>query len=250
MATFKDHFSGHSADYAAHRPAYPEALADYLAGLAPARGLALDCGCGSGQLSRLLGDRFERVVATDASAAQIAKAEPHPRVDYRVAPAEASGLGDGSVDLVTAAQAAHWFDLDAFYREVRRVAHPRAVVALISYGMAHVAPEIDCVVRHLHDAILEPYWPPERSHVADGDRSLAFPFDEFEAPDFAIVVEWRLGDLLAYLDTWSAVRRMATAVGPGPFEAFAARLSEVWDDPATPHRVTWPLALRVGRLGE
>lgn len=248
MTAFNDHFSSHSADYAAHRPAYPDALADYLASLAPDRSLALDCGCGSGQLSGLLGDRFERVVATDASAAQIAKAEPHPRVEYRVAPAQECGLADGSVALVAAAQAAHWFDLDAFYAEVRRVARPGALVALISYGMAHVTPEIDRVVRRLHDETLAPYWPPERRHVEDGYRSLDFPFDEIEAPRFAIELEWRMAGMLAYLDTWSAVRRMEHAAGPGQFEAFAAELNAAWGDPAVTRRATWPLALRVGRL--
>ncbi|MEA1014303.1 class I SAM-dependent methyltransferase [Sphingosinicella sp. LY1275] len=248
MVVFKDHFSSHSADYAAHRPAYPDALADYFAGLAPHRRLALDCGCGSGQLSRLLGDRFELVVATDASAAQIAKAEPHPRVEYRVAAAEESGLAEGSVALVTAAQAAHWFDLDAYYAEVRRVGRFGAVAAVISYGMAHIAPEIDRVVGRLHDETLAPFWPPERRHVEDGYRSLAFPFDEIEAPCFTIELEWRLAGMLAYLDTWSAVRRMEKAVGPGPFQAFAAELTAAWGDPAVVRRVTWPLALRVGRL--
>ncbi|WP_324748967.1 class I SAM-dependent methyltransferase [Sphingomonas sp. LY54] len=248
MVAFKDHFSSHSADYAAHRPAYPDALADYLAGLAPDRRLALDCGCGSGQLSRLLGDRFERVVATDASAAQIAKAGPHPHVEYRVAPAEESGLAAGSVALVTAAQAAHWFDLDAYYAEVRRVGRSGAVAALISYGMAHIAPEIDRVVGRLHDETLAPFWPPERRHVEDGYRSLDFPFDEINAPRFAIELEWRLAGMLAYLDTWSAVRRMEQATGRGRFEAFAAELNAAWGDPAVIRRVTWPLALRVGRL--
>ena len=248
MTAYKDHFSSHSADYAAHRPVYPDALADYLAGLAPDRSLALDCGCGSGQLSRLLGERFDRVVATDASGAQIAKAKPHPSVEYRVAPAEESGLADRSVALVTAAQAAHWFDLDAFYAEVRRVGRTGAAIALISYGMAHVTPEIDCVVGRLHDETLAPYWPPERRHVEDGYRSLDFPFAEIEAPRFSIELEWPLAAMLAYIDTWSAVRRMDQAAGPGRFEAFAAELGAAWGDPGLPRRVSWPHALRVGRL--
>ncbi|HEY1906332.1 MAG TPA: class I SAM-dependent methyltransferase, partial [Myxococcaceae bacterium] len=122
--TFKDHFSGAARGYAVHRPVYPRAVAEALAERSPGRSLAWEAGCGSGQLSAVLGEVFERVVATDASAAQIAAATPHPRVQYVVAPAEHSGLPDGSVDCAVAAQAAHWFDLDAYYREVRRVARP------------------------------------------------------------------------------------------------------------------------------
>jgi SAM-dependent methyltransferase len=134
-APFKDHFSSRAAAYAAFRPGYPAALVDRLAELAPARRLALDVGCGSGQLSTQLAARSERVAATDASAAQLANAAPHPKVAYRRAPAEAAGLDQASADLVTAAQAAHWFDLAAFYAEARRVLGPRGVIALISYGV-------------------------------------------------------------------------------------------------------------------
>ena len=124
MATFKDHFSASAAGYAVHRPRYPDALVDFLAEQAPGHKLALDAGCGTGQLSVLLARRFRRVIATDASARQIEEAEPHPGIEYRVAPAEQSGLEDGSADLFTVAQAAHWFELSSFYEEVRRILRP------------------------------------------------------------------------------------------------------------------------------
>ncbi len=135
---FKDHFSEVAAAYAAHRPTYPAALVDLLARVAPARRLAWDAGCGSGQLSALLAGPFARVWATDASTEQLARATPHHKVTYSCAPAQASGLADGVVDLATAAQAAHWFDLPAYYAEVRRVARPGGIVALISYGVMTV----------------------------------------------------------------------------------------------------------------
>ena len=125
--TFKDLFSTHSAAYAAHRPTYPAALVDWLAAQCPARDAALDVGCGSGQLSALLADRFRSVIGIDASAAQLAQAEKRANVDYRVAPAEHTGVADRCVDLVTAAQAAHWFDRPAFYAEAKRVGRKDAV---------------------------------------------------------------------------------------------------------------------------
>src|SRR5579872_1342582 len=158
MAAFKDHFSELAAGYAAHRPTYPRALVDYLAGIAPAQRLAWDCGCGSGQLSTLLAEPFEQVVATDASAEQIASAVPADRVEYRVAPAEASGLSDASVDLVTVAQAAHWFDLPAFYAEARRVARPGAGIALVTYGIMEVDDETDRVTMPFYYDVLKGYW--------------------------------------------------------------------------------------------
>jgi ubiquinone/menaquinone biosynthesis C-methylase UbiE len=135
MTAFKDHFSSRAADYAAYRPTYPPELVDYLASVCPTSNLALDCGCGTGQLAVLLADRFKRVIATDASAQQIENTEPRERVTYRVAPAERSGLPDASADLVVAAQAAHWFDQPAFYAEARRVGRPGAILALVTYGV-------------------------------------------------------------------------------------------------------------------
>jgi SAM-dependent methyltransferase len=245
---FKDHFSSRAAAYAAHRPTYPAALVDHLAGLAPARDRALDCGCGTGQLSVLLAERFAEVVATDASAAQVANATPHPGVRYRVAPAEQSGLADGSVDLVTVAQAAHWLDLDAFYAEARRVARPGAILALVTYGIMQVEGGPGPVVDHFYHAVAGPHWPPERRHVETGYRSLPFPVPDLPTPDLAITVSWALADLIGYVETWSAVRALEAASGRTPVERFHAALAEGWGDPAARRNVRWPLALRLGRL--
>ncbi len=247
--SFKDHFSGHSADYAARRPTYPLALVNFLADLAPGHDLALDCACGTGQLSALLAERFARVVATDASPQQIASAAPHPRVEYRTALAQESGLPGGGADLVTVAQAAHWLDLDLFYSEVRRVARPKGVLALITYGMLHAEePEASRLVRRFYNETVGAYWPFERGLVEDGYRSLPFPFAEVAAPPLMIEVAWSLDDLTGYIDTWSAVKAAKKALGPGLVEALRAQLEKVWGAPQEKKRVIWPLSLRVGRL--
>ncbi|HYU90599.1 MAG TPA: class I SAM-dependent methyltransferase [Gemmatimonadales bacterium] len=245
---FKDHFSDVAAAYAAHRPSYPAAVVDFLAGLAPARRLAWDAGCGSGQLSLLLAGLFERVVATDASPEQIARAAPHPRVEFRCAAAGVSGLLDRVVDLATAAQAAHWFDLPAYYAEVRRVARRGGIVALISYGVVTAGADLDAVIRPFYRGVLAAHWPPERRHVDDGYRSLPFPFEELDAPAFEIRLDWRLEDLVGYIGTWSAVWALQQAEGQGPFATFRRELAEAWGPAAAIRTVRWPLALRVGRV--
>ena len=245
---FKDHFSHNSSAYAAHRPNYTEALADLLADLAPSRDLALDAGCGNGQLATLLGNRFARVEATDASAQQISAAVPHPLVHYRVAPAERSGLEDGSVDLITVAQAAHWFDLPAFYAEVRRIARPGAVIALACYPQPRLAePAVDAVLQHFYGDTLDAYWPPERVHVERGYADLPFPFEPLPAPSLTIERTWTRAELVAYVGTWSAVRAMGAA-GLGALAAFHEALATAWvgSDKVT---VEWPIALRIDRVG-
>ncbi|NIX76211.1 class I SAM-dependent methyltransferase [Microvirga terricola] len=246
--SFKDHFSTSSAGYAIYRPTYPRELVDYLADLCTATDVALDVGCGTGQLSVLLADRFKRVIATDASAQQIEKAGPHERVEYRVAPAESSGLADHSVDLITAAQAAHWFDLPAFYAEARRVGKAGAVLALISYGVVQADTDIDPVIQHFYKAVLGPYWPPERRHVEMGYRSLDFPFEELTTPPMAIEVAWRASDFTGYVDTWSAVRAIEKVLGRAPIEAFERELIAAWGDPETRRIIRFPLSLRVTKL--
>lgn len=244
---FKDHFSARSADYAASRPDYPPELGAFLAAEAPGRGLALDCGCGNGQLSVLLAEHFARVVATDASAQQIAAATPHPRITYRTAPAQASGLEPGSADLVVAAQAAHWFDIEAYYAEVRRVARPGALAALVSYGVLHVEGEAEPLVQDFYWRALGPYWPPERRHVEEGYRTLPFPFAELPPPDLAIERNWTRGEFMGYVETWSAVREAEKAAGRGWVEEFGRALAERWPD-GERRLVRWPLTVRAGRV--
>ncbi len=246
---FTDHFASVAADYARFRPVYPAALFAWLADLAPARTMAWDCAAGSGQASRDLADHFDQVIATDASAAQIAAAHPHRRVEYRVAPAEASGLSAGTVDLVTVAQALHWFDLDRFYAEVRRVLKPGGVLAVWSYGVLAVAgAAVDERVQTFYRDIVGPYWPPERQLVESGYRTLPFPFAELEAPAFHMETSWSLPELLGYVRSWSATGRFSVERGYDPVTALADELAPLWGAPLEPRIVTWPLALRVGRV--
>lgn len=246
--TFKDHFSTMATGYAAHRPVYPRAVAEALAARSPGHGLAWDAGCGSGQLSVVLGEVFDRVLATDASSAQIAEATPHPQVRYAVAPAEASGLSDGSVDCAVAAQAAHWFDLEAYYREVRRVARPGGLVALVTYAVMQVDPEVERVIGQLYWETLDGHWPPERRLVEEGYRSLPFPFEPVAAPALALEHRWNVEQLLGYVGTWSAVRSLRKAGQGGELERFGEALRAAWGEPSMERLIRWPLSLRLGRV--
>ncbi len=251
-APFADHFSGHAGDYARYRPTYPPALFAYLADLCAGHDLAWDCATGSGQAALGLAAHFARVVATDASAAQIDQATPHPRVVYRVALAHESPLDDASADLVTVAQALHWFDPDSFYAEVRRVLKPEGVFAAWTYGLFHLAPDdpvasaVDPLVEAFYRERVGPYWPPERRHVETGYRSLPFPFDEIDAPGFAMEARWTLGDVLGYLRTWSATQRYVQDRGRDPVAEAEPDFAAAWGDPSVRRTVQWPLRLRCG----
>ncbi len=244
---FKDHFSAGASGYARYRPRYPEALFAYLASICPEQELAWDCGTGNGQAALGLAAHFARVVATDASADQLAQAPMHPRVAYRVAPATQSALADGVADLVTVAQALHWFDLDGFYAEVQRVLKPGGVLAAWTYNKLRASPAVDAVIARFYADVVGPYWPPERRYVQAAYRTLAFPFEEIDAPAFHIDHRWRLADLLGYLGTWSATQRYRQAGGADPIDEVRDELARAWGAPEAPRNVRWRLHLRVGR---
>lgn len=245
---FKDHFSKGSKDYATYRPSYPIDLVNELADLCSTQNRVLDCGCGTGQLSVLLVERFAEVIATDASSAQIAKAKKKDGVIYRTALAEQSGLADESVDLITVAQAAHWLDLDAFYKEVTRVAKPNGILALITYGVLHVEGSIDSLVQEFYYQTIGPYWPAERRHVEEGYQSLPFPFTEIKVPALTMQEFWSLDELLGYFNTWSAVKEAKNVLGFNPVDQLRAILLPEWGDPESKKKISWPLSIRAGRV--
>jgi SAM-dependent methyltransferase len=250
-ASFRDHFSSAATGYATFRPRYPEPLFDFLAAAAPARSLAWDAACGNGQATLGIAERFERVIATDASQAQIAQAPAHPRVDWRVSPAEESRLTSESCDLVTVAQGLHWLDVDAFFREAARVAVPNGVVAVWTYGDIRARDRgVEALVRHYARDVVGAYWPPQRKMVDDGYRTVAFPFDEITPPSFDMRERWSFAQLVGYLRTWSATLRYMEARGEDPVARLEMQLAETWGDKGETKEVWWPLSLRVGRNRE
>ena len=248
MKPYADHFSKLASGYAASRPRYPGELFSYLAALATRHELAWDCAAGSGQATVPLAQWFRRVIGTDASGTMLDQAQPHPSVEYRAAPAEDSGLDPASVDLVTVAQALHWLDMEAFYREVRRVLVPGGVLAVWTYGVIHVDLEpADHVLLSFYTDVVGPFWPAERRHVESGYLTLPFPFAEIAPPPFSMQVQWTLAELLGYVRTWSATQRYKEELGRDPVEQLELRLAPVWGDRLTRRMIAWPLSLRVGR---
>ncbi len=248
MATFKDHFSRQADSYAKYRPHYPPELFEYLASVAPGRELAWDCGTGNGQAALGLAPYFSRVVATDASAEQLSNAFQHEKVAYRMAPAEDSGLDAASVDLITVAQALHWFDLPRFYAEAEWVLKSGGVLAAWAYILCRISPEVDEIVDRFYFEGVGPYWPKERKLVDDGYTSIPFPFDELQPPAFTIELSWSLPDLLGYLRTWSPTKIFIERNGYDPVEGIESDLREAWGEPEdVQKRTLWPIKMRVGR---
>jgi len=248
MAEFKDHFSTQSKGYSKFRPSYPQELFSYLSGLCKDHNLVWDCATGTGQAARGLSPFFDCIIATDGSAQQVAKAEGQENITFRVATAEESGLETSSVDLVTVAQALHWFAHDDFFQEARRVLKPGGILAVWTYNLLTIDQDIDRIVRQLYWKTIGEYWPPERALVDENCGSIDFPFQEIAAPDFNMTASWRLDDLLGYLSTWSAVVRYKADKGRDPIEEIRSELSAVWGEGTDKRSVNWPLSFRIGQF--
>lgn len=245
---FNDKFSGVARAYADQRPHYPNVLYDWLASSTQAHDLCWDCATGNGQAAVALASRYASVIASDASRQMIDAAQSHERVRYIVCAAESvPEIADSSVDLVTVAQAIHWFDLDRFYREVSRALKPGGLIAVWAYALSHVTDEIDAVTRRLYHEILGGYWAPNVELVDRRYSDLPFPFEEIEAPAFHMDVSWTLAGFLDYHKTWSAAQDYLRATGVDAVDFVAPELVKLWGDPAKARTVSWKLILRAGR---
>ncbi|MEO7085212.1 MAG: class I SAM-dependent methyltransferase [Gemmatimonadaceae bacterium] len=245
-----DHFSSIAASYATFRPKYPPSLFERLSALVQRRGLAWDCAAGTGQATLDLAGWFDRVIGSDVSSAQIAQAFLNPKITWQVAPAESSGIAGGTVDLIAVPQALHWFDLERFYREAKRVAVDGGILAAWSYGSAELAGEVGDAYRHFEHETMRPYWPAERRYVTDVYKTIDFPFEELDFPAMTLDAIWTRDQLLGYMRTWSATTRYVARHDADPVLGFAKEIQLLWPDPEQRRALTWPLTTRVGRISK
>lgn len=240
----KDRFSEHSQNYASFRPLYPPELFDHIFRHVNRFDLAWDAGTGNGQAARVLARVFKNVVATDISAKQIEFAERLPNIEYSIA-AENSGLPDHTANLITVAQAIHWFDRDRFYEEVSRAGAPGALLAVWGYGLISFNKAIDPIVTHFYKNVIGPYWDKERKHIDDKFQNIRFPYKEITSPHFEIKVNWNLDDFRGYLGTWSAVRNYISERGNDPVPELIREIKPLW---ARSEEGRFEIFLRMGKV--
>ena len=247
MKPQKDRFSTASDAYRKFRPTYPAELYDYLWSRTPGRRRALDAGTGNGQVAMVLAEEFEEVVGMDISAAQIAEAPVAENVRYEVGRIEDCPLPDGSLDLITVAQAYHWFDFEAFGRVAHRLLKPGGRVAVWGYGLLRFGGAVDGVVDHLYDGVIGSHWDAERRHIDSGYRTVGFEFEEMEVGRaFSMEVEWKMEELMGYLGTWSGLKRYRQATGSDPLVDLREDLGNAWGDGEI-KKALIPIFMRLGK---
>ncbi|MDF3079422.1 MAG: class SAM-dependent methyltransferase [Sphingobacteriaceae bacterium] len=241
----KDNFSKQAEIYSKFRPGYPEELFRYIATLVKEKNVAWDCATGNGQAATELANYFDRVYATDISEKQLANAVDKPNITYIKESAENSSFDDDQFDLITVAQAIHWFNFDAFYKEVKRTLKPAGIIAVIGYGMLQGDDQINREIDYFYKDVTGPYWDAERRYLDEAYQTIPFPFKEIYAPQFVSKYNWTLEQLLGYLNTWSAVQHYIKQHGHNPVEEVEKRLNEHWR-PGESRIMEFPILLRIG----
>lgn len=245
MTKATSHFQQGGASYASFRPTYPAELFKQLYKACHSFEVAVDVGCGSGQFSTPLAEQFVTVIGVDTSVNQLANANA-ANVNFKQGNAENLPIAAQSADLIVSAQAAHWFDLPTFYKEVRRIAKPNAVIALLGYGVPVIEGEVNVHLQHAYWKLLKGFWPAERSHIEQEYRSLNFEFEEIPFQSMALHKTVNKAEFLGYLNTWSAVKQF-NKTGRN----FEAELTELmgnsWQNAEATKRLSWPIFGRLGR---
>jgi SAM-dependent methyltransferase len=246
---YTDHFATQSGNYLQFRPDYPAELFDYLGGLTETHDTAWDCGTGNGQAALALAPYFKHVIATDVNQAQMDVATKKDNISYHAWPAEKTKILSASVDLVTIAQALHWFDFTHFYQEVNRVLKPDGVIAAWCYSLGNVTPAVDKIVEHLYSNILgDTYWPNERRYIDAHYRTIPFPFVKLFPPQFYIEKKLDFSQFFGYLSTWSAIKEYQKRNDKNPLEIVIDDLQNAWGELNTTHMMRWPIHLLVGKM--
>ena len=244
----KDLFSKQSDLYAKYRPTYPKELFDYVVSFVQSKDVAWDCATGNGQAASVLSGHFNKIIATDISAAQINKAVKKDNIEYFIYPAESTPFADNSFDLVTVAQAYHWIKWDQFKKEVVRVCKPNAVIAIWTY-YNHTTGDnrIDAIVRDFNKHVTQPYWDHERKYVEEKYETVEFDYELLPVKDFESILHWKRDDLLGYVGSWSAIQKFIKTNGYSPLPQLEDELKNIWPDDEI-KKVSFPIYLKLGRV--
>ena len=234
-------FTKQSSAYATFRPEYPRSLFEFLSGKVKSNQLAWDCATGTGQAARSLSQYFDQVIATDISLSQINEASGEDNIIFKEASAEKSPLQSESVDLITIAQAIHWFDLDQFYKEVDRVLKPGGLISAWGYGFFKCREDLNAVFDHFSYEILKPYWSDRNWFLVDGYPGLKLPYTKLETPSVFLEVEWNFEQVKGYLKSWSAYQKFIDENHQDPFMRIEQDLKTIWGSPETKHSFKWDI---------
>lgn len=241
-----DNFSDASSSYKKFRPTYPPQLYQAILAQTEARRSCWDCGTGNGQVAAELSKYFEQVYATDVSENQISHSVRKDNIIYKAERAEKTSFADEQFDIITVAQAIHWFDLKKFDLEVARVLKPKGLLFIWGYGLIRIEKEIDKVIDHLYTQEIGPYWDRQRKYIDEHYQGIELNLSKMEAPQsLSITQTWTLDSFIGYLRTWSSVKKYWKAHDDhDPTLSVKTELQAFWE-PEEKKDVRFPIFMQI-----
>ncbi|RGP74465.1 trans-aconitate 3-methyltransferase [Fusarium longipes] len=193
---FRNYSAQQASNYAEGRLGYSEKLIEFITSQHKSTGgkdeIVLDVGCGPGPATRLLAPRFDVAYGADPGESMIKKAQEiggtsangNP-IMYTLSSAEEvdkiDGLGNSSVDLITAATAAHWFDMTKFWKAAAKLLKPGGTVAIwTAFRQSDTSGgnEIQAIIDDFRENVLGPYNSAGTQLTEDGYVDLIMPWDD------------------------------------------------------------------------
>lgn len=244
----KDLFSEQAAEYARYRPSYPEELFEYIYSFVPGFKVAWDCATGNGQTAVQLAKRFELVIASDISTSQLALAPELPNIKYVHSPAEHTAFPSDYFELITVSQAYHWFNWEAFRKEVYRVGKQNAIVAVWMYDLPiSEHQDLNDLIQDFYQNVVGPYWDAERKWVEEHYATIPFEYEPLPSREFSIQKQLNRDAILGFFASWSAAQKYLQANGHPATDVIKEKLESLW--PADELRTfTYPVYLKLGRM--
>lgn len=221
-------FNSKSGEYKNFRPLYPERLFEVLRSYCKEGKRAWDSACGNGQVASSLVRYFDSVSASDLNLNQIENRIDHKNIDFSVQNSEETTYKNSSFDLVVVAQAMHWFNLDKFFSEVKRVLKPGGVFACIGYSFFTVSSEIDEIVKELVLDPISSYWSDKNRILWNRYEDVNFPFYKVDIEDVEMASFWTREELINYISTWSAYKRYRENSSKEILEELDLKLKKIW----------------------
>ncbi|KAG8367838.1 hypothetical protein BUALT_Bualt16G0114300 [Buddleja alternifolia] len=257
-------FIKQAKQYSVGRPSYPQELFNFIASKTPSHDLAWDVGTGSGQAAQALANIYKNVIATDTSPKQLEFAPKLPNIKYQCTSPNISmsdlqhDIGSqSSFDLVTIAQAMHWFDLPTFYQQVKWILKkPNGVIAAWCYTVPEVNTHVDSLFQKFYTINAGPYWESPRELVDKKYETIDFPFEpvdelEHNGPfrfDSEKVMD--VEDYFTYLRSWSAYQTAKEKGVELLTDNVIQDFKRVWNETGKIEKiVTFPIYLRIGKVG-
>jgi SAM-dependent methyltransferase len=236
-----DNFSCQSDKYASIRPSYPNELFECLANNTE-NNLALDIGTGNGQCAYGLSKYYKNVIGIDISQKQLDSAYKRKNIEYYCVPAEFNEyhmkLFNGKqFDLITCAQSLHFFDLNIFYNNIKQILKPNTGL-FVAWSYIHPtteSKEITDIISKCYYLKLKDYWESFRVLVNEEYKTIKndLTVDKsicIEGKAGNIEKNWSIDELIAFMNTWTAVQVAIKQTNSNPLDTSYDKLKEIWND--------------------